>query len=204
MNSRKLLPALCALPAAAFAASGNLPVDLPPAPPQVTLTAAGPSALGADMVRANVTAITSLRSTVNRSDVGTTLQLAFSGSSALTGTRVTAVRLVKGEDDQGAKLTRAVQGSQAPRILAGGNAPASPRAGSVLVRGVTRAAEQIRWLEGEVDVVPLETKAPPVVIPDFVERSGRTLDEPALQARDRKSTRLNSSHVALSRMPSSA
>lgn len=184
MNSRLLLLTFLVTPVAAFAASAPLPVDLPPPPrpaaaPNVVLSTTAPGE-----VRAAVSTVTTVRSTVNRSDAGTTMQLAFSGSSALTGMRVTAVRLLRGEDDQGAKLIRPMEGTAAPRYLSNAAASPSPRIGSIAVRGVSRAAEQIRYLEGEVDVVPIDSKAAAVVVPDYLSRSGRSLDQAALLEHD--------------------
>jgi hypothetical protein len=184
MNSLVSLFAFVSFPAALFASASGLPVDLPP-PPR---PAAGPdavlSATPSGQVRAVVNAVTNVRSTLNRTDAGTTLQLAFSGSSALTGMRVTAVRLVRGEDDQGAKLTRPMTGAVTPGFMSGAGPAASPRIGSLVVRGVSRAAEQIRFLEGEVDVVPVDTKAVSVLFPDFLTRAGRVLDHPDLVEHD--------------------
>ncbi len=143
MNSLASLFTLISIPTALFAAASGLPVDLPP-PPR---PAAGPdavlSATAAGQVRAVVNAVTNVRSTLNRTDAGTTLQLAFSGSSALTGMRVTAVRLVRGEDDQGAKLTRPMAGAVAPAFMSGPGPAASPRIGSLVFRGVSRPSRSV-------------------------------------------------------------
>jgi hypothetical protein len=178
------LLALAAFPASVGAAAAGLPVDLPPPPRTAPLPDAVLSATAPGQVRVAVTAVTTVRSTLNRSDAGTTLQLAFSGSSALTGMRVTAVRLLRGEDDQGAKLTRPMDGAVPPRFMSGPGPAPSPRLGSLVFRGVSRTAEQIRFLEGEVDVVPLDTRAVTVMVPDFLAQAGRVLDQPGLLEQD--------------------
>ena len=197
MNSRILqLIAGIFSSAAALVAQSNLPVDLPAPVRPAASPDAGLKSAGPDSVRVSVVAVTNLRSTASRPDAGTTLQLAFSGSAALTGTRVTAVRLVRGQDDQGALLTRAPEGLQTPRFLAGGGQAQSPRLGSILLHGVSRTAEQLRFVEGEVDVVPLDTKPVMVLVPDFLAQAGRVLSQAGLAEQDMEIIPLTEATVA--------
>ena len=67
---------------------------------------------------------------------------------------------------------------------------------------VLQLAEVMRGRGHEVSV--LAPASPHVSLPDYVVSAGRAIPIPYNGSVDRKSTRLNSSHRSLSRMPSSA
>jgi hypothetical protein len=179
MKAKILIPpAVLLLVGPVLAAPANLPVDLPVAPRRAEATEVVPSPTAPDNLRVAVYAVTTVRTNMNRPDAGTTLQFSFSGPAMIAGSRVTAVRLVKGEDSLGSALVRAPETGGTPRFLA--MTGLSPRSGNLTVLGIARAAERIRYLEAELELAPPEKSAGAIVIPDYLAQVGRTLDVPRL------------------------